>query len=350
MGIYTSERVAQEQLLEVSKYCLMAAMKSPQTTGKVTVKGIILTGEDTLPVIEAMEAQAEAEEGPYLSFGDGKTLRLYYDQGDPAAIIIFGATSNPFRSELNWNCNACGFKTCAEFNRFSREIERGVKEGKPVNLRAKYPGWPEALPPGARQTGPTCVWKVLDYGAACGWMAAAASHFNVENRLQGTTGGAARNVGFLPDVYQPVALIVGPCRDQVYYSRPIMKHAYTEEDFRDFAMRALPQLWDTFPGMGDPVFKHSDTWQLEPKYLRWVEHKPTPELVEKRKRSQEKIMGIRARVAARLKEWKEREVVMKLEAKGPPLVEEAESVPERKRVEAMLAEELATPAGQEIKE
>ena len=324
MGVYDGNRVANDGLLDVARLCVMAALKSPQMTQKTNIITQIVTDEDVLPIIEVMEAQGELEKG--LAYGEAITFRPDYDKGTPPVFVLVGS-NNLVRSELNWNCGACGWPTCADFNRYSAQIRRELK--------------------GARQAGPRCVWKELDYGAACSWACAAASHYNVENRVMGSVTGAARLIGYLEDCNNSVALVLGPCRDQIYFNRPASRKRYTEQDYQEYAMRVLPQLWITSPSAANSPFKYGEGWQQKKKILKTVDEEITPEVQVARQRVQERIMEIRARVEAKRKALAEAPTP-KLEAPAARQL----SAPTSKRkneeeLREMIEQELDLPQGQE---
>jgi len=294
MGIYDGNKLANENLYEVAKLCVMAALKAPQVTGKVELKTEIITGEDTLPIIEAREKvmESRARLAPRLPGGtpvrtvrrrSSYNLRVNYDAGTPSVLIFFG-TNSLIRSELNWNCGACGFQGCREFNKYSLHIKKTI------------PG---------RQVGPTCVWKHLDFNAALGWACAAAWQYNVDNRLLGFEMGTARMLGYMEDYSHSELLALGPCADLVWWNRRGMA-GQTEEEYMERAWRAMPQFWNTFIGAGDPLTRYDvKEFLFKPKRLVRVEAPPpSPEMVEAQQALEKEIARIRARVAARRRELK----------------------------------------------
>jgi len=265
MGVYDGNRVANEGLLEVARLCVMAALKAPQMTQKTNIITQIITDEDVLPIIEVMEAQGELEKG--LAYGEAITFRPDYERGTPPVFVLIG-TDNLVRSELNWNCGACGWPTCAEFNRYSAQIKRGLK--------------------GARQVGP-----------------------------------------------------------QVYFNRPASRRRYTEQDYQEYAMRVLPQLWITSPAAANPPFKYGDGWQQKKKTLKVVDEEITPEVQQTRQRVQERIAEIRARVEARRKALAEASTP-KLEAPATrQLSAPTFRCKNEEQLKEMIEQELNLPQGQE---
>ncbi|TAK32962.1 MAG: hypothetical protein EPO21_14265 [Chloroflexota bacterium] len=276
MAVYDGARIANDGLLEVARLCAMAALKSPQMTQKTNITIQVLTDEDVLPIIEVTEALGQLEKGLY--YGEAITLRPEYERGTPPVILLIGS-NNITSSELNWNCGACGWPTCAELNRYSAQIRKDLN--------------------GASQAGPSCIWKELDFGAACSWACAAASHYNVENRITGSIGDAAKRIGYLEDCNSPVGLIVGPCRDQIYFSRAASRGRYTEQDYREYAMRALPQLWTTSPWAENAPFKYGENWEQKKKILKLVDEEIAPEVEAIQQQVTERIEEIKSRVQAK---------------------------------------------------
>ena len=66
-----------------------------------------------------------------------------YDEGNPPVVLLLGADLT--KSTSGWDCGACGFPTCAEFNRTASCIT----------------AW------AFLSYGPSCMLNVLDIGIAC---------------------------------------------------------------------------------------------------------------------------------------------------------------------------------------
>lgn len=251
MPRYNGELAAQDHLLNVAKSMIQAAYKAPLTTGRVKLKTEIVTEEDLLPIIEMLGVLAKVSQ--FVAW-DYMTLKESYDAGYPPVLVLIGADTT--LSEMAWNCGACGFATCKEFNAFAKENKgQGLVGG-----------------------GPSCNWKMLDVGIACDWAAAAAWHHNVDNRVQGSTGSAAATLGYLPGTSSILGISVGPCKELVWYSRETMHKKFSYEDYINTMFRTIPTNFMGFAGGGKPAFKTSDRWWEETNYINWGEQ---PEADEK---------------------------------------------------------------------
>ena len=291
MAVYNGERLASEGLLEVAKLCVLSASKAPRITGSKVFKTVIITGEDLLPIIRVGEALVEVRKddvGKGLSFADGMVLKEAYnlDGGKSVVMVLFGDLTT--QSELNWNCGACGFSTCAEFNKRSLEIKRNQDASRV-------------------QVGPNCIWKTLDFSCAVCWAAACAWDHQVENRLFSSIGKWAQRIGYLEDTANPVVLLLGPLTDQWYYNRPALRGKWTPEEIRDYKFRVMPYFFQTFVGTFDPLFRYDALkFGKDPMRLRLEPLASTePDRLEKMRRAEEKIEKIRKEVLIKRRDYQE---------------------------------------------
>jgi NADPH-dependent glutamate synthase beta subunit-like oxidoreductase len=156
-------------------------------------------------------------------------------------------------NEIGLNCGACGFKTCREavINFQNRLNETG---GEPW-------GW--------LMKGPSCIWRLVEFGIAVDWAAAAAHRHNVESRLAMISGTAFMRMGYLPDCSIMVVVPLGPCKERWYF-----EPGSGREDFRPFEaakkaqMLLYPPLWLRFTGPGRDQgrrgMKTKDEWWKPP--------------------------------------------------------------------------------------
>lgn len=239
MGHLVGTQYCQDHLLEVAKSIVLAIHKAPQITGKTKIEAEILWGEDIEPIIEVLGPVASLVR--YVQW-DYETIKSCYDRGESPIIISIGAKVN--RSNLGWNCGACGWDTCAEFNAYSKDQGGGGQLG-----------------------GPSCNWKILDYAIACDWACAAAMQHKVDNRIMGSLGFALQALNYLPNSDVKLAIALGPPRDLVYYSREDMHKKFTYEDDKMDIMRCVPNMFTAFPGGGNPMYKSKDDWWAPPEFL-----------------------------------------------------------------------------------
>ena len=156
-------------------------------------------------------------------------------------------------NEIGFDCGACGFKTCREavINYQNRLIETG---GEPW-------GW--------LMKGPTCIWRLTEYGIAVDWATAAAHRHNIESRVAMIPGTAFLRMGHLPDCNMIVVVPLGPCKERWYF-----EPSSGREDFRPFEtlrrgqMLQYSPLWLRFTGPGRDFprrgMKTKDEWWKGP--------------------------------------------------------------------------------------
>lgn len=252
MGHIIGREFCQDHLLEIAKSIVMAIYKAPQVTGKTKIEAEIVWGEDLAPIIEVMEQTARIFR--YVQW-DYETIKRCYDRGEPPVIINIGASVGI--SNLGWNCGACGFDTCGEFNAYSRDQGGGGLLG-----------------------GPSCNWKLLDWSIACDWACAAAWQHRVDNRIMGSVGSALGFLGFLPDSNVKIGLALGPPRDMVYYNREDLHDVLTYEMDKTDILRTVPTLFCAFPGGGNPTYKTKDEWWAPPDILKFEFEPGSMDLIE----------------------------------------------------------------------
>lgn len=236
---YRGKEASQDQLLDVARHCVQAFFKAPQYTGRTKMDAEIITGDDLVPIIEMLGCLAKINQfvrWDYETFADA------YDSGNPPVLVMLAGDLTS--SQLGWDCGSCGFPTCKEFNKFT------VKKRNFGQLWA----------------GPSCNWKVIDYGLACDWAAAAAAQYRVDNRIQGDSGAMAASLGYMPGMSAYIGLPLGPTRDLVWYSRETMNKKFSYEDAIGSMFRCVPTHFGAFPGGGNPIFQNKDRWWENPAF------------------------------------------------------------------------------------
>jgi len=276
MTIINFDPIANEELVSIAKLGALAAMDAPQITETVRVKAAIVYGkEDVLPMVKFLRIKAEDS---FVDFGEYRTLAKCYDQDRLPVVLIIGCT-NMRHMELNWNCGACGFATCDEFNKYAEDVRGEVGA-------YGYGG------------GPFCCWKAMDAGIAYDWACAAIHELNVESRPEASTGQAAMNlVPHMEDCEWVSGITIGPVgSDQIWFNRPALQETFTEKDVIEHLQRAIPSHFLAFPGTGDPKIKYGSNWESTPKYLRFQEQ--PKEFYEEHARKRERIKKIVAQFKA----------------------------------------------------
>lgn len=239
MGHLMGKEYLLDHVIEVAKNIVLAVHKAPQITGKTEVKAEIIWGEDLEPIIEVMGPVGSIMR--YVGW-DYETLKNCYEKGESPVIINIGAKVS--KSNLGWNCGACGFDTCREFNAYSKENKGGGQLG-----------------------GPSCNWKILDWAMACDWACASAWQNRVDNRIMGSVGFALTVLGYLPDCDVKIGLALGPPRDLVYFSREEMHKSMTYEMDKQDMVNCVPTMFAGFPGGGNPMYKTKDEWWAPPEFM-----------------------------------------------------------------------------------
>jgi hypothetical protein len=117
--------------------------------------------------------------------------------------------------------------------------------------------------------GPTCIWRLTEYGIAVDWAAAAVHRHNIESRVAMIPGTAFMRMGHLPDCNMIVVVPIGPCKERWYF-----EPSSGREDFRPFAIARRAQmlqyspLWLRFTGPGRDFprrgMKTKDEWWKGP--------------------------------------------------------------------------------------
>jgi len=274
MARYEGKEAIRDSVLQVAKLCAAAAYKAPQLTAKLEIKTEIITGEDQEPIIEFFKEVSPIS--PVMGF-DYETLKHFRENGDPLVILLIGADLTS--CELSWNCGACGFETCAEFNKFAR-----ANKGR-----------------GSLWSGPSCSWKTMDFGAACDYACAAAAQYRFDCRAMATVGAAASGVGYLPDCSAHIGIPIGPAGDFVYYSRQQNMKKFSVESHRENLLRSAPTNWLSFPGGTKPSLKHQDNWWAEPVYPTF--EKASPEEMQFVEETMAKVNSVSEKYAPKIAEW-----------------------------------------------
>lgn len=269
MAVIDGTQAVNENLLAIAKVGASAALRAP-VTAKTKIRTEIVTGEDMLPLIEISGIVGEVSTFVY---GDHAVAKKAYDAGTPIVELLIGVDASV--SDLAWNCGACGFDTCAEFNRYSKENKS----------------------PGAFMVGPSCNWKILDHGMAVSYAAAAMSAMGTENRLQADYGGFSLLLGHLEGCTMCVGISLGPYGESVWFNRADLKDSFDMAEHIMFMQNTLPQLFLAFVGGGFPMVKHGPNWAQEPKYL--VAMGESPEIAAKRQEIGARIGQVIAREMAK---------------------------------------------------
>lgn len=274
MARINGQDAAREMVMDVAKLAAAAAYRAPQLTARLELKTEIVTGEDLTPIVEFFEAIYPV--APVMYF-DYQSLKYFLDRGDPPPILLLGADLT--RSEMGWDCGACGFETCAEFNAYAKE-----NKGQSMMFG-----------------GPSCNWKVLDFAAACDFACATVAQHRLDCRAMGTVGGAAAGVGFLPGCSVHIGIPIGPPGDFIYFSRSQNVKTATYDMHREWLMRTSPTNWQAFPGSTKPCIKTKQDWYNDMQYIKWGP--PSQEEQEFAAKTMENVMKVAQKHIPNVSAW-----------------------------------------------
>ncbi|MBE3586008.1 DUF2148 domain-containing protein [Desulfofundulus thermocisternus] len=252
--------------------------------GPSNIKSIILTGEDIANIRDAILPLCgdDGRLNMYM-YGDWKGLDEVIKNDEPMAILVMGTDAT--RSHLGWNCGACGFATCGEFNKHAREVREGPTRGR-----------------GTAQGGPCCMWLLQDFGIAVVTAAAAVYEMGVPTRIHTSFGSMAVACGYLDGCTQALGISVGPWRlgtwDE-WYNRPAMKGTFSLEDIYGDLWRCFPTHFAGFNGRGRPLTKTDPAWQAKGIYCA---HVYDEEYENKRKAAGAKFAEVTAQIRQKVQE------------------------------------------------
>jgi uncharacterized ferredoxin-like protein len=120
---------------------------------------------------------------------------------EPCALLVMG---DKRRSDFNYNCGACGFRTCKELNA-AEEME---------SLTAN---------------GPSCLFKNINLGIAANAAASAAHRLGLHCRVFSTLAFAAMAMEVITDVDVCISVSVSAARKNPYFDR----HEFWTRDYWD---------------------------------------------------------------------------------------------------------------------
>jgi len=240
MGIYEGNEIYQEQLLSIAKECAIAAMKVPLLTGDLELKTKIITDDDFEPIIEVLEVLGKTSA---FQLHDATAYRAYKEKGILPPVLLIGAdlTKPPM-----WNCGGCGFKNCGEYLNY-------VKKNKGIGIGAY---------------GPTCLWKIIDFGIACDYACACAAQHKVETRIMLSIGAIALYLNYLEDCSMILAVPVGPAGQNRWFDRTTWNEILNYDQRMMVQLVGAPNLFMAFSGGGKPIIKTKPNWWENPTYMK----------------------------------------------------------------------------------
>ena len=166
-----------------------SARTAPKAGGKDFLEIVVITDEaDLKRIAEAMKAYAPKSTNEAFWHRDADNIE------HSEAVVLIGLKK--FQA-AGYDCGACGFSTCAEF-----QIQR-----QPTDKEMGY-------------TGPHCVMRMMDIGVALASAAKTAGLVNIDNRVQQRVGAGARALGLI-DAEVVMGVPVSISGKSIYFDRKV---------------------------------------------------------------------------------------------------------------------------------
>ena len=182
----------------------LAAHNSFRFSDRNTVKIISIGNEEMEQIAEYCFSLGDMSP---LAARDGR--HLVQLMKEPCSLLILG---DKRRSDFNYNCGACGFRTCKELNA-AEEME---------SLTAN---------------GPSCLFKNINLGIAANAAASAAHRLGLHCRVFSTLAFAALAMEIITDVDVCISVSVSAARKNPYFDR----HEYwTKEHWDEIFAKEFP--------------------------------------------------------------------------------------------------------------
>ncbi|HSV97606.1 MAG TPA: DUF2148 domain-containing protein [Spirochaetota bacterium] len=174
----------------------VAAYNAIKFSDRNTIK-IVALGKDDMELISEF-CFSLGDMSP-LGSRDGRALQAMMKE--PMAMMVIG---DKRKSDFNYNCGACGYKTCAELNK-SELVE--------------------AL----TSNGPYCLFKSINLHMAANAAAAMAWQLGLQCRVFSTFGFGAKSMEVMSDIDTAVAVPVSVAKRDPYFDR----HQYWTKEHWD---------------------------------------------------------------------------------------------------------------------
>jgi uncharacterized ferredoxin-like protein len=240
MAVYEGYEAANEYMLTVAKACAAAAAKAPALTGALGLRMEILTDDDQEPMIQVLETLGKTSA---FQLHDATAFRAYKNEGILPPLLLLGAdlTAPPM-----WNCGGCGFATCGEYLKYTKQ-NKGV---------------------GVGAYGPSCLWKVIDFGIAADYACACAGQHRAEARILFSMGAVSMFLNHLEGCSFVLGLPIGPVGQNRWFDRMPWRKVLSYERRIMQQMAGAPNLFMAFSGGGNPILKSKKTWWENPTFMK----------------------------------------------------------------------------------
>ena len=190
----------------------MAAYTSFRFNNRNTIKLIAIEKQDLEQIAEYCFSLGDMSP---LAARDGRNLVQIMKE--PCSLLVIG---DKRKSDFNYNCGACGFKTCAEMNK-AEEVE---------SLTAN---------------GPSCVFKNINLGIAANAAASMAHRLGLYCRVFSTLAFAAKALELIENIDICISVCVSAGKKNPFFDR----HEYwTKEHWDEIFAKEFPTYTRGFIG------------------------------------------------------------------------------------------------------
>lgn len=206
------EELIKNGLARAVELMAVAAYNAVKFSDRNTIKMAVMGKEDMENISEFCYSLGDMSP---LGARDGRALQSMVKE--PLAMLIIG---DKRKSDFNYNCGACGYRTCAELN------------------KAEFV---EAL----TSNGPFCLFKSINLHMAANAAAAMAWKLGLQCRVFSTFGFGAKAMETLPDVDTAVAVMASVSKRDPFFDR----HQYwTKEHWDEIFHKEFPTFVRGFIG------------------------------------------------------------------------------------------------------
>jgi uncharacterized ferredoxin-like protein len=196
MPIIEMPDLIQNGLARAVELMAVAAHNSFRFNDRNTIRMRALDGEDLEQIAEYCFSLGDMSP---LAARDGR--HLVQLMKEPCTLLLIG---DKRKSDFNYNCGACGYRTCAEMNA-AEEVE---------SLTAN---------------GPSCMFKNVNMNMAANAAAAMAHRLGLHCRIFSTLGFSALALELIEDVDLCVSVSVSVAKKNPYFDR----HEFWTKDHWD---------------------------------------------------------------------------------------------------------------------
>lgn len=174
--IKTMELSERDTCFQVADLMVTAALTAPKGSGRDTVVGAVISGEDKDKLAETMKKLGELYKEDFI-------IRDSANVDSSTCVVVLGCKAVPMGLP---NCGLCGFKNCGEM----------------------------------KKAGSNCVFNVTDLGIAVGSAVSVAADHRIDNRVMYSIGIAARDMGiFSEDVKVCWGIPLNSTSKSIYFDR-----------------------------------------------------------------------------------------------------------------------------------